>query len=69
METVHRGLVREGEQIGPPVWLKRHRRGKWTRLPYDLLDRVSGRICAQVPGVNRVLYDITSKPPATVEYE
>ena len=41
----------------------------WTRLPYDLLDRVSGRICAQVPGVNRVLYDITSKPPATVEYE
>ena len=41
----------------------------WARLPYDLLDRVSGRICAQVPGINRVLYDITSKPPATVEYE
>ena len=41
----------------------------WVRLPYDLLDRVSRRIVNQVPGVNRVLYDITSKPPATVEYE
>jgi GMP synthase (glutamine-hydrolysing) len=41
----------------------------WTRLPYDFLDRVSVRICNEVPGVNRVLYDITSKPPATVEYE
>ena len=41
----------------------------WTRLPYDFLDRVSVRICNEVPGVNRVLYDITSKPPATVDYE
>ena len=41
----------------------------WTRLPCDFLDRVSVRICNEVPGVNRVLYDITSKPPATVEYE
>ena len=42
---------------------------EWTRLPYDLLERVSSRIVNEVDGVNRVLYDITSKPPATVEYE
>ena len=41
----------------------------FTRLPWDLLDRVSVRIVNEVKGVNRVLYDITSKPPATVEYE
>ena len=41
----------------------------WVHLPYELLDRVSVRIVNEVKGVNRVLYDITSKPPATVEYE
>ena len=41
----------------------------WVHLPYELLDRVSVRIVNEVTGINRVLYDITSKPPATVEYE
>ena len=42
---------------------------EFSRLPWELLDRVSVRIVNEVRGVNRVLYDVTSKPPATVEYE
>ena len=41
----------------------------WARLPYDLLARVSNRLINEVPGINRVVYDITSKPPGTIEWE
>jgi GMP synthase (glutamine-hydrolysing) len=41
----------------------------WVKLPYDLLERISNRIINEVEGVNRVVYDITSKPPGTIEWE
>ncbi|MBP5255035.1 MAG: glutamine-hydrolyzing GMP synthase, partial [Lachnospiraceae bacterium] len=42
---------------------------EWTRLPFEVLERAAARITNEVPGISRVVYDITSKPPATVEWE
>jgi GMP synthase (glutamine-hydrolysing) len=44
-------------------------KAEWARLPWELLEKVSARITGEVPGINRIVYDITPKPPATIEWE
>jgi GMP synthase (glutamine-hydrolysing) len=41
----------------------------WAHIPYEVLGKISGRIINEVRGVNRIVYDITSKPPGTIEWE
>ena len=42
---------------------------RWSPLPYELLEKISNRLINEVEGINRVVYDISTKPPATVEWE
>ena len=41
----------------------------WARLPYEVLERISSRVINEVAGINRVAYDVSSKPPSTIEWE
>jgi GMP synthase (glutamine-hydrolysing) len=41
----------------------------WARLPYEVMEKISSRVINEVRGINRVVYDISSKPPATIEWE
>jgi GMP synthase (glutamine-hydrolysing) len=68
------GVQGDGRTYGHPIVLRPvssedAMTADWTRLPYDVLAKVSNRITNEVPGVNRVVLDVTSKPPGTIEWE
>jgi GMP synthase (glutamine-hydrolysing) len=68
------GVQGDGRTYGHPIVLRPvssedAMTADWSRLPYDLLARISNRITNEVDGVNRVVLDVTSKPPGTIEWE
>jgi GMP synthase (glutamine-hydrolysing) len=68
------GVQGDGRTYGHPIVLRPvssedAMTADWTRLPYDVLAKISTRITNEVPGVNRVVLDVTSKPPGTIEWE
>ena len=52
-----------------PILSRNAETARWAHLPYDLIERISSRITAECPGINRVVLDVTNKPPATIEWE
>ena len=68
------GVQGDGRTYGHPIVLRPvtsedAMTADWSRLPYDLIERISTRITNEVPEVNRVVVDVTSKPPGTIEWE